>query len=106
MPKTRKASKRVGLTIRSISAMEKPKTGRTVIHDRECRGLGVARYPSGNWMFFWFRKINSRPRWISVGEYPALNVEQAREIAEGYNRKLAAWKAAGFSGRDPFKTGA
>ncbi len=44
MSKTRKASKRVGLTIRSISAMEKPKTGRAVIHDRECRGLGVARY--------------------------------------------------------------
>jgi len=105
MSKSRKKSHRVGLSLRTINAMLKPKTGRVVIHDSQCRGLGVARYPSGNWMYFWFRKVNFRPRWISVGEFPGLSVEQARQIAEGHNKTLAAWKAAGFSGRDPFLRG-
>jgi integrase len=105
MSKSRKKSHRVGLSLRTINAMPKPKTGRVVIHDSQCRGLGVARYPSGNFMYFWFRKVNFRPRWISVGEFPGLSVEQARQIAEGHNKTLAAWKAAGFSGRDPFLRG-
>ena len=102
----RKKSMRVGLNQHTISTMKKPAKGRNVKHDTACRGLGIARYPSGNFQFYWFRKLNGRPTWVTVGEYPGLNVEQAREIAEGYNRKLAGWKAVGYSGRDPFKTGA
>lgn len=90
--------RKLNLTIRSIEAMPVPETGRSVLHDRHTRGLSAVRLPSGNFNFIWFRKAGSKARWVTLGEYPALSIEDARLAAAELNTRLAHWKRDGMHG--------
>lgn len=93
---------RVNLTKKGIEALRAGKERRT-LYDSRVPGLGVMVQPTGHKSFFWFRKVRGRPTWQTIGEFPALSVENARGEAEDRNSKLAQWKARGWDGPDPFE---
>src|SRR5258708_4089707 len=95
-------TERVNLTKKGIEALRAGKDRRT-LYDSRVPGLGVMVQTSGHKSFFWFRKVRGRPTWHTIGEFPALSVENARGEAEDRNSKLAQWKARGWEGPDPFE---
>lgn len=54
--------------------------------DKE-RGLGLFVHPTGNKTFFWFRRVNGVPTRKTIGEFPTVGVENAREKAHELNRR-------------------
>jgi integrase len=82
-------------TVGKLAATEK----RAQFPDDEQTGFGVrveAAAVGGRKTFFFYKKLNGRPRWRAIGVYPQMTVKDARERA----RKLAVlcdeWKRAGF----------
>ena len=93
----------LNFTKRSIEALHVPKKRRATYHDTQTPGLGLLIQPTGHQSFFWFRKVNGNPEWKTIGEFPALSVENARVKAGEFNSLLAKWKGAGYEGPSPFK---
>lgn len=89
-------------TIRSVEALPAKGT-RAVYRDRRVSGLGLVIQVSGVKSFFWQRKVNGYPRWETIGQYPDLTIDQARDKATELNNTLAKWKASGFEGTNPFE---
>jgi len=100
--KKRFAPIQLNFTKRSIEALRVQKK-RTTYHDTQTPGLGLLIQPTGHRSFFWFRKVNGRPDWKTIGEFPALSVENARVKAGEFNSLLAKWKGSGYEGPSPFK---
>jgi integrase len=90
-------------TKRSLEALPTPKTKRVTYHDSQTRGLGLLVQPSGHRSFFWFRKVQGYPTWKTIGAFPDLTVEQARDHVAGLNSSIAKWKASGYEGPSPIK---
>ena len=93
---------RFHFTRKSIDAVPIPAKKRTEYHDSGMRGLHLMVQPSGHRAFYWYRKVDGRPRYQSIGECDSLSVEQARDAAGQLNAKLAQWKAANYETDDPF----
>jgi integrase len=93
---------RINLTKKSVEAL-RALDGREMHYDVKTRGLGVMVQPTGHKAFFWFRKVRGRPEWKTLGDFPDLSVENAREKASERNAKLARWKAADYEGPNPFE---
>jgi len=89
-------------TKKKIEAL-KPEAERRAYPDPETPGLGLLVHPTGNKTFFWFRRVNGVPTRKTIGEFPALSVENARTKAGEFNTALAKWKGSGYSGPSPFK---
>jgi len=53
-------------------------------------GLGIDFYPSGKRAFFWRRSKKGCQRQFRIGEFPAVSVASAREVARELNVKLAS----------------
>jgi integrase len=90
----------------SLKAIPTPTEKRAVWHDsgkKSVRGLGLLVQPTGRKSFFWFRKVNGDPMWKTIGEFPDISIEQARESADGFNKTLAEWKRNDFEGTNPFR---
>ena len=68
------------LTKRTIDAMPHPATGQTFVRDGELRGFGL-RVTPGSESFVLEKQIHGRVRRITLGQYGALTVEQARKLA-------------------------
>jgi integrase len=94
---------RINFTKRTLEALPVPQQKRAVWHDVQTRGLGILVHTTGRKSFFWFRKVNGDPTWKTIGEFPALSIEQARASASDFNTKLATWKSNQFDGPSPFK---
>lgn len=94
---------RINFTKKTLETLPTPRDRRAVWHDTQTRGLGLLVQPTGRMSFFWFRKVDGEPTWKTIGEFPALSIEQARASAAGYNTSLAEWKRKGFEGPNPFK---
>ena len=60
------------------------------VRDSEQPGLQVRITPNGAKSFIWYRKVNGKPRRITLGRHPALTLADARNSA----RKLEAERAA------------
>jgi len=90
-------------TKKVIEALPTPDKKRAAYDDSETPGLGLFVHPTGNKTFFWFRRVNGVPTRKTIGEFPALSVENARGIAGDFNTHLAKWKASGYTGPSPFK---
>ena len=59
---------------------ELPKTqSLSTYHDTATRGLKLIVRPTGTKTFVLYRKINGRPERITLGRFPDLSIEQARE---------------------------
>jgi integrase len=98
----RKTTSRLNFTKRAIAALDVPqKTTRALHYDSQVRGLGVMIQPSGHRAFFWFRKVQGRPTWKTIGPFPDLTVEQARARAAELNAAIARWKAHEYEGAHP-----
>jgi integrase len=96
--------RKINLTKKGIAAFPTPQDGaRISYYDTRVPGLGVMVNPTGNRVFFWFRKVRGRRTWRTVGEFPAMTVEQARDKAQEINTSLAKWKAADCVGPSPFE---
>jgi integrase len=94
--------KELNFTKRSLEAL-KAAEQRITYHDIETPGLSLLLQPTGHRSFFWFRRVNGNPLWLTIGEFPALSVEKARVKAGGFNSLLADWKSEGYEGPSPFK---
>src|SRR5450631_4041926 len=72
---------KVSLTDRALRALKAP-NGRVELGDAGCRGLSIRCSPSGvkTWTFAY--KLGGRMRRISLGEYPALGLGEARQAAD------------------------
>jgi len=93
---------KTNFTKQYITSLVPPKEGRLTAYDSKVRGLGVLVQPSGYKAFFWFRKVRGYPYWKSLGRFPDLTVENARDAAEKSNVTLANWKARDYEGENPF----
>jgi hypothetical protein len=69
--------KEVNFTKRALEAL-KAAEQRLTYHDKETPGLSLLLQPTGHRSFFWFRRVNGSPLWLTIGEFPALSVENAR----------------------------
>jgi integrase len=99
MPEARKLS----FTKKGLEALPTPTDKRAVYHDTKTRGLGLLMRPTGHKSFFWFRRVNGDPTWKTIGDFPDLTFDQARESADDFNNKLAEWKRKKYEGPSPFK---
>lgn len=87
-------------TVKALEALTCPEGAeRAVWYDSEVPGLGVAVYPSGRLTFFHLRKVLQWVRRSTIGEFPALSIEQARSKASGLNQQLETWKADARDGK-------
>jgi integrase len=98
----RAKSKKVNFTTRWIELLE-PGDSREKFVDARVRGLGLVVQPSGVKSFYWTRKVGSRTEFVTLGQYPDLGVEGARDAAEERNHKLGEWKSKGFETENPFE---
>lgn len=96
MPKT-------NFTKKWIEGLPMPKEKRSFHYDTATRGLGILVQPTGHKSFFWFRKVNGRPTWQTIGAFPDLSIENARQKAAEFNAKLSRWKADSYDGPNPFE---
>ena len=86
----------------AISNLRTPSKKRATYYDEKVQGLCLLVQTSGHRAFGWYRSVDGRPRFLNVGVFPDLTVEQARAKATEYNAILAKWKADDFQGVDPF----
>jgi integrase len=54
-----------------------------LVHDEDCRGFCVVVTPAGSKSFYFYGRINRRPKRILIGKFPDLNTVQARTICRG-----------------------
>jgi len=93
---------RLNFTKKAIEALQPPqKKKRALYYDSQTRGLGVMVQRTGHRSFFWFRKVQGRAKWITIGDFPELSVENAREHAAKRNAAIAQWKARDYEGIHP-----
>jgi integrase len=82
-----------------------PTKTRAVYHDKNDRKsrLGLLVLPTGAKSFFWFKRVNGEAIWKTIGAFPHLSIEQARNKAQEYNTAIAEWKQNDFQGPNPIK---
>src|SRR5262249_5937028 len=60
---------------------------RSYLYDAEVPGFGIAVTEKGTKTFFLYRKIGGIPKRITLGHFPEMTVEAARQKAREYNGK-------------------
>jgi integrase len=95
--------RRITFNKKNLDALAPEK--RTVYHDAADRKsrLGLLALPTGAKSFFWFKRVNGDAIWKTIGAYPYLSIEQARDKANDYNKMLENWRKDDYSGPNPFK---
>lgn len=66
------------ITRRAIQALEKPPTGYTIHRDDAMPNFGVRITSSGAISFVFEKRINGRPRRLTIGRWPVITCEKAR----------------------------
>jgi integrase len=91
MRKFPRVSRKASLTDRFLRAL-KGSDRRTEVGDAGCRGLSIRCTPAGikTWTFAY--KLNGRMRRITLGEYPALGLSEARTQADERRAQRQAGK--------------
>jgi integrase len=80
----------VNFTKAAIEALQRPAKGWRYYRDAKIPGLCVGIGATGARAFVLYRKINGRPERVSIGRYPAITIDQARNEAQRLNGKIAA----------------
>lgn len=100
-----KDQKKFNFTMRGIEALPVPKRKRATYYDVMTTGLGILLQPgSDHRAFFWFRRVQGRPTWKTIGPFPDLTVDQARTKAAEWNSLLGRWKADNYQGPNPLES--
>jgi len=89
------------ITRRGVEALPIPKGKRAVYTDAKTSGFCLMVQPSGKKSFCWYRKLCGLPTHRTLGEYPALSVETARQLADELNGKVARWRNDKYRGPSP-----
>ena len=72
-----------------LNSLELPLPGkRSLYHDSKTPGLGIRVTDTGHKSFVVYRKINGKPERITLGRYPDLSIEQARNKAIEINAAI------------------
>lgn len=93
-------------TAPALRKLPTPSAKRTAYYDSETSGLGLFVHPTGKKTFFWFRRLAGKPVRKTIGEFPAVSVENARIEAAKFNtenEKWKSWKKSGYEGPNPIK---
>src|ERR1700678_4186991 len=89
-------------TKKFLDALPIPKDGKRYSQrDSQVGGLGILVQPTGHKSFYWFRKVNGKPTWKTIGDFPALTIENARMKASEFNAALARASADNFQSDVP-----
>ena len=83
-------TRREHLTDRRIEALPLPPK-RTNLYDVKVNELGLKLETSGRKTFFWFRAVAGKPTWRTIGVWPDVALETARQHAQQLNVTLAMW---------------
>jgi len=83
----------MNFTKRALDVLPVPEQQAAVVRDDSTRGLGLRIEPTGKRTFFWSRKSHGRAVWRTIGEYPFVSLDEAREKANGFNIEREKWKA-------------
>lgn len=94
MPAAKAKPKKINFTKSSIEVIKAPETGRTYIYDQKTSRLAICVTNTGLKSWYWYGKVNGKPRRKLLGKWPDMTVEQARKKAESDSGKAA-------EGRDP-----
>lgn len=82
--------RRFGFTKKLLDKVPLPTNGqRAYFYDAATRGLALAVSPAGKKVFVLYRKVARRPERITIGPYPDLSIEQARDKAAELNGAIA-----------------
>jgi len=82
-----------------------PDASRATYHDTTVRELGLMIHPTGRRTFFWFRRARgnkSGTHFKTIGEFPAISIEQARGKASELSGQLARAKMDDYKDGNPF----
>ncbi|MET0117771.1 MAG: site-specific integrase [Sedimenticola sp.] len=83
--------KEFNFTKRSIDALPIPGKGKRAIYrDKKTPGLGIRITGTGSKSFVVYRKMKGRPLMVTLGKYPQMTIEQARNEALDANQKINA----------------
>lgn len=91
----------MNLTEKYVSKLRPVKT-RIQVYD-DAPGFCVRVEPNGRKFFGWYAKVNGKPRYRALGEFPFITVDAARTEAAKWTGVAAEWKRSGFAGEDPFE---
>lgn len=58
-----------------------PKSTRQRFYDQKTHGLMIEVMPSGSKVFRFFKKINGKQQWSTIGNFPEMSLEEARGTA-------------------------
>lgn len=83
------AGNQLNFTKGNINSLPLPDKGNIMYHDTEIPGLVLRVFPSGVKSFSLFRRIDGKPENITIGRYPQVTPDQARNEAERLNGKIA-----------------
>jgi len=81
----------------------KPGAKREQYMDDSQSGFGLRVDADGRKSFFWYAKVNGKPRFRALGEFPVVTLKEARTAAQEWTGIAAAWKHAGYPEPDPFE---
>jgi integrase len=99
---------KIKLTNVNVQALTCDAARPLVVHDEECRGFCVSVSKTGKKLFQFYGRVGGRPRRVKIGEFPAMNVADARrrareiigDVARG--KDPAPWRSKGVTLREAF----
>lgn len=101
----RRSNPPFNFTQRSILARPVPERGRATYHDTQVHELGLMIYPTGRRTFFWFRRARgnrSGTHFTTIGPFPDISIDKARDKARELSGQLARAKMDKYKDGNPF----
>ncbi|MGH8630031.1 MAG: Arm DNA-binding domain-containing protein, partial [Burkholderiales bacterium] len=89
MASTQASNHSVKLTKSAIDRLAPPATGQAFYRDSELKGFALRMTASGARAFVLEKRIDGRPKRLTLGRYGELTVEQARRQAQKFLGQLA-----------------
>lgn len=86
-------------TVKTLNKVAAPMNSKQVYYsDTQEKYLRLSVGKSGSKSFVFYKKVDGFPRFLTLGPYPGLSIEQARTMVAELRQRLA-------SGENPFDTG-
>ena len=83
-------TRKLNFTKKALAVLPGSTNGQRVYYyDSATRGLALAVSPAGKKTFILYRKIGGRPERVSIGPWPDLTIDQARDRAAELNGLIA-----------------
>ncbi len=84
---------KINFTKKVLDDLLSPEKGkRAYYYDTKIRGLGISVTGAGSKSFIVYRKIDGKPERVTLGGFPDLSIENARNMAEEVNSQIAQGK--------------